>query len=129
MIKVRSDLQLLPTLFLAFSFTPAFGAEPTYVGVWARSPKDCKPYPTGTRNEDNFKITRKTARGHEWSCDIERIVPEGPGWLARLSCAAEGTEYVRTVRWQPALNGRLRETEKGRSHDLVRCLDSEFGGD
>jgi hypothetical protein len=113
---------VLTETFLLVS-NPALAADPGYIGVWALTAKQCMPYPSGVKSEEAFRISAKRVKGGEWLCDIRKSTPDGAGWTVRLSCGSEGSGYSRTARWVTLPNGRLRETEKGKSREYVRCKD------
>jgi hypothetical protein len=107
--------------------TPVLAAELAYIGVWASDAEECK-YPS-----EVLQITKREMRGKEWMCRIKNISSDGAGWLARLACAGEGSEYTLTSHWEIASNGHFRDTLKtcsppavcsgqaGRSTEYVRC--------
>lgn len=106
---------------LALISTPALAIDSAYVGVWAPSAEACK-----ADDRTAFRITPKGADGKEWQCDIKKASQDGAGWRVRLSCAAEGNEYTLILRWHLTPDGRLRETNKGKTHEYVRCNDSDY---
>jgi hypothetical protein len=116
---IKSLKNLIPILVLIS--TPALAIDPDYVGAWAPSPEACKD---GGRTA--FRITPKGTYGREWSCEIKQATSDGAGWLVHLSCAVEGTESTPTWRWYLAPNGRLREAQKDRLSEYVRCKDSDY---
>lgn len=109
-------IALWPTLIAS----SVWASEPPYVGSWASQVEYCKNDSNWTFDSP-INITRKAVDGHEWHCDITSVVASSSGWTATMSCASEGDEERRTVRWRVSADGRLHEFADGESRSYVRC--------
>ena len=94
--------------------SPALAIDPAYLGYWAEDAKACTLY-------DAFRITPEGFSASEEFCRTKEAHKEGEGWVVRLRCAAEGLDSTITLRWQVGQDGRLRETQNGRTATYVRC--------
>ena len=94
--------------------SPALAIDPAYLGFWAEDATACTPY-------EAFRITPEGFSAREENCRTTEAHKEGKGWVVRLRCAAEGLDSTITLRWQLGRDGRLRETQDGRTSTYVRC--------
>jgi hypothetical protein len=116
--RVRGMIKSLIPILVLIS-TPALAIDPAYLGFWAPSPGACR-----ADDRTAFRITPRGISGWEFECKMKQASSDGAGWLVHLSCGAEGNDYTLTLRWHLAPNGHLRETQKGKSQEYVRCKDN-----
>jgi hypothetical protein len=107
---------LLLALFLlaVAAPSPALAIDPAYLGYWAENAAACTPH-------DAFRITQEGFSAREGACRTTEAHKEGKDWVLRLRCASEGFESNVTLHWQLGQDGRLQETQDGRTTTYVRC--------